>query len=814
MTQPVSDNSPSESTTEQKAAPRIRRSQRPGATVAAQGEPMLWLTAGGLVVCVVMIVSLIALILWQGFATFWPSKLLQVQTISGETFLGELTQTDRFLLNYSAAANLEGEKQAAAYKLLNASFRDSLAQEVAGAGFTQRVTELSKSAISNVRGQVSQIQALQEASSSDRDELLAELQKRLDAGAASFAEKLNAELKTATAADQTGEALFAKWSSHRDRREEIVNQADVTEFRKSAFEVADGVYDVWATEMLAALSARVAVPMQRRMLRTGNYELTNEHFTWISDFEVAANGESLPEWAILFERLAWGRFYGLPKALIMDDKPVETDPAAIWKRFNELHSEVRARWRERRELELHEIGNINRQIEDLRLGLREVELDEGTHSDLFKQKQAEVEKATADFEGQFESLRQKIAELDQLNARQKLLVVTADGKEQTLELVDIVRAYPANQLTTGGKFGVYVSRWYEFLIDDPREANSEGGIFPAIFGTIAMTLLMAVCVVPFGVLASLYLREYAKAGLIVSMVRIAINNLAGVPSIVFGVFGMGFFCYIIGAYIDGGPKNAGLIPWPSTKWFGMMAVFAVVACGAFFVGLRQLNSAGTRGPKSLWGARLSFALWIGATALFVLLLAKTPHFEGFYRARLPSPTYGTGGLMWAAMTLALLTLPVVIVATEEALAAVPRSMREGSLACGATKWQTIERIVLPRAMPGIMTGMILAMARGAGEVAPLMLVGALKLAPHLPIDFHDWSGSLGAFPTGPLHPQRSFMHVGFHIYDLGFQSPNSEAAKPMVFTTTLLLIVIIATMNVVAIWMRARLRKKYQFSQF
>jgi len=775
---------------------------------------MLWLTAGGLVVCVAMIISLIVLILWQGFATFWPSKLLQVKTIAGETFLGELTQSDRFLLNYSAAANLEGEKQAAAYKLLNASFRQTLAAEISKASFRQRLSELSQLSVSNVRGQVSQTQALQEASSSDRDELLGELLKRLNAGAVAFSEKLEAELNAAVSADQTGESLFAQWSTYRERRESIVNQADVAELRKDAFQSADGLYDLWAAEMLAALSSRVTVPMPRRMLRTGNYELTNEHFTWISDFEIAADGESHPEWAIVFERLAWGRFYGMPKALLTDDKPVEVDPVNVWKRFNELHVEARARWRERRELELHEVGNINRQIEDLRLGLREIELDVGVQAAFYKRRQVEVEKATIDFEQQFEAIRQKIAELDQLNARHKLLVVTADGKEQTLEIADIVRAYPANQLTMAGRLRGYCSRWWEFLIDDPREANSEGGIFPAIFGTIAMTLLMALCVVPFGVLASLYLREYAKAGLIVSMVRIAINNLAGVPSIVFGVFGMGFFCYIIGSYIDGGPKNAGLIPWPSAQWFGMMAVFAIVACAAFFVGIKQLNQVGTRGPRSPWSARLSFLLWISATALFLLLLAKTPHFEGFYRARLPSPTYGTGGLMWAAMTLALLTLPVVIVATEEALAAVPRSMREGSLACGATKWQTIERIVLPRAMPGIMTGMILAMARGAGEVAPLMLVGALKLAPHLPIDLHDWSGSLGALPTGPLHPQRSFMHVGFHIYDLGFQSPNSEAAKPMVFTTTLLLIVIIATMNVVAIWMRARLRKKYQFSQF
>src|SRR6185369_3567686 len=312
--------------------------------------------------------------------------------------------------------------------------------------------------------------------------------------------------------------------------------------------------------------------------------------------------------------------------------------------------------------------------------------------------------------------------------RYGLVLRTGDRKEKRLELADVVRAYPANQLTLTGKLSVYLSRWREFVTDEPREANSEGGVFPAIFGTLAMTLLMSMLVTPFGVLAALHLREYARGGFVVSAVRIAINNLAGVPSIVFGVFGLGFFCYIVGGGID----------------------------------------------------------------------------QVFFSEKLPTPTFGTGGILWASLTLALLTLPVVIVATEEALAAVPNSMREGSYACGASKWQTIRRIVLPRAMPGILTGMILAIARGAGEVAPLMLVGAVKLAPELPVDM------VAPF----VHLQRSFMHLGFHIYDVGFQSQNSEAAKPMVYTTTLLLILIIATLNLSAIWLRARLRRRFVGSQF
>ena len=168
--------------------------------------------------------------------------------------------------------------------------------------------------------------------------------------------------------------------------------------------------------------------------------------------------------------------------------------------------------------------------------------------------------------------------------------------------------------------------------------------------------------------------------------------------------------------------------------------------------------------------------------------------------RLPNPTFGTGGLLWASFTLALLTVPVVIVATEEALAAVPQSMREGSLACGASKWQTIKYVVLPKAMPGIMTGLILAMARGAGEVAPLMLVGVVKMAPELPVDQF--------FPY--IHLERSFMHLGFHIYDVGFQSRNSEAAKPMVYSTTLLLLLLVVALNAAAITVRNRMRRRYQ----
>lgn len=377
-------------------------------------------------------------------------------------------------------------------------------------------------------------------------------------------------------------------------------------------------------------------------------------------------------------------------------------------------------------------------------------------------------------------------------------------QEHSILLADIVRFFPPNRLGIFQRLGIYVGRWWEFLSGDPREAGMEGGFFPAIWGTVVMTIIMSMAVIPFGVLAALYMREYAKSGWLLSAIRISINNLAGVPSIVYGVFGLSFFCYIVGGYIDGGPKKAGFTPWPSAVWFSALAGLALLGLVAFAVSVLSGQAEARRSPfrsTLRWGGGL---LWLATLVGIVWLLMKSPHFEGFYKAQLPNPTFGKGCLLWAALTLALLTLPVVIVATEEALSAVPNSLREGSYACGAGKWQTIHRIVLPYARPGIITGFILAMARGAGEVAPMMLVGAIPLATELPLD--------GEFPF--LHGSRSFMHLGFQIYSLGFQSQNSEAAKPMVFTATLLLLAIVTLLNQTAIWLRATLRKRFETSQF
>lgn len=274
----------------------------------------------------------------------------------------------------------------------------------------------------------------------------------------------------------------------------------------------------------------------------------------------------------------------------------------------------------------------------------------------------------------------------------------------------------------------FLYNFFQFIVTEPYDANMKGGIFPAIYGTFVMTVLMSALVMPFGVIAAIYLKEYAKPGLFVRIVRVSVSNLAGVPSIVFGVFGLGFWVYGVGGSVD----------------------------------------------------------------------------DLFFSDKLPTPTFGTGGVLWAALTLALMTVPVVIVSTEEALSAVPRGAREASLACGASKWQTIRSVVLPASAPGIITGLILAMARGAGEVAPLMMVGVVKLAPSLPLDFQ--------FPY--LHLERKFMHLGFHIYDLGFQSPDSNAAIPMVFATTLVLILLVLLLNMLAIYYRQKLAAKYSTKSF
>lgn len=452
-------------------------------------------------------------------------------------------------------------------------------------------------------------------------------------------------------------------------------------------------------------------------LKTGNRDVTGADFRWIQERRV--KDKVYPEELIAVERREWGNFYGRVVA-VKENGNIVAQGLDAMPALRERLDIALALFGDIQRLEKKDIGAINYALERLRLKQRRLELE--GRWDAAAQQQIKDEKAQLN--SRYQDYQQQLAELYQKIRRDSLVAAAEDGSEHAIPLAKIVRVYQPNAMSVFGKLGHYVAKFGEFLVDDPREANTEGGIFPAIYGTILMVIIMSIIVTPFGVIAAVYLREYAKQGFTTRLIRIAVNNLAGVPSVVYGVFGLGFFVYILGGNID----------------------------------------------------RL------------------------FFPESAPAPVFGTPGLMWASITLALLTLPVVIVSTEEGLARIPKSIREGSLALGATKLETLWRTVLPMASPAMMTGLILAVARAAGEVAPLMLVGVVKLAPSLPLD--------GNFPF--LHLERKFMHLGFHIYDVGFQSPNVEAARPLVYATSLLLVLVIVGLNLSAILIRNHLREKYR----
>ncbi len=478
--------------------------------------------------------------------------------------------------------------------------------------------------------------------------------------------------------------------------------------------------------------------------KTGNREQDpqRQDFRWIKDDAIRATAH--PAEVCVLERVENGDFYGYVKSVAGPDLASSSEAPVAETFSNALDS---IRWKSAEEIspisaELFALSNHLQETRGklLRLCYRKDRLTgprpnplraptggwsgEGTN-DLDSQI-AELQADSQHIQEQSDRLvsqqQQRLADL----RRNIVVMVNAAGKETPIALADIVRFYSPNAMGSLAKCRHYLSKIGELLWENPRESNTEGGLFPAIFGTVMLIFLMAVMCFPLGVLAGIYLGEYAKEGFLVRLVRIAVNNLAGIPSIVYGIFGLGFFVYGVGGLLD--------------QWF-----------------FPERVAAGT-------------------------------------------PTFGTGGILWASLTLGLLTVPVVIVSTEEALRAIPRATREGSYALGATKLQTLVRVLAPMASPGMMTGFILAMARAAGEVAPLMITGVVKLAPQMPVD--------SVFPF--FHLDRKFMHLGFHIYDVGFQSPNVEASKPMVFVTTLLLLAIVLAMTSVAICLRNRMRKRYQ----
>ncbi|WP_440467697.1 phosphate ABC transporter permease PstA [Pseudomonas sp. YH-1] len=457
--------------------------------------------------------------------------------------------------------------------------------------------------------------------------------------------------------------------------------------------------------------------MTRELLKLGNRDLYGSDFSWVIGEWL--NDRRHPADLVTLERREWGNFYGYLLSVKENGKVVAEGPGAMaelqtrLKRVDELYAQLYR-------LEKRDIGGINHGLERLRLKERGLQLN----NKLDATAEADIAAGRAELNAQYKVLEEQLNGLHQEFNRDSIVMRDATGQQTEISVGKLVHAYQPNQMGVATKLSFYFKKLWEFLSDDPREANTEGGIFPAIFGTVMMTLVMAVIVTPFGVIAAVYLREYARQGLLTRIIRIAVNNLAGVPAIVYGVFGLGFFVYVLGGSLD----------------------------------------------------------------------------RMFFPEALPAPTFGTPGLFWASLTLAILAVPVVIVATEEGLARIPRATREGSLALGATKAETLWKVVLPMASPAMMTGLILAVARAAGEVAPLMLVGVVKLAPALPVD--------GNYPY--VHLDQKIMHLGFHIYDVGFQSPNVEAARPLVYATALLLVMVIALLNFSAIAIRNRLREKYK----
>ncbi len=455
----------------------------------------------------------------------------------------------------------------------------------------------------------------------------------------------------------------------------------------------------------------------RYLLKLGNRDVSGFDFKWYP--APLLTDLTYPRDILTVERREWGNFYGHLKS-IKENGSVVAEGASAMPELEKRVERARDLFDEIFHTEKQDIGDVNHTLEQLRLKERRLQL-EGKFDDAARQAIA-TERATAD--ARFAEIQTRLEKLRAEIGRDSLSAEVMDGKVVDVPLAKVSEVYRANAMNVGDKIGFYFRKLLAFGTEDPREANTEGGIFPAIFGTVMMVILMSIMVMPLGVMAAVYMREYAGHGMLIRIIRIAVNNLAGVPSIVYGVFGLGFFVYFLGGNID------------------------------------QL----------------------------------------FFTEALPAPTFGSPGILWASLTLAILTLPVVIVATEEGLSRVPRSMREGSLALGATKAETLWRTVLPMASPAMMTGLILAVARAAGETAPLMLVGVVKLAPNLPLDGH--------FPY--FHLERQFMHLGFHIYDVGFQSPNVEAARPLVYATAFLLVLVIVALNLAAVSLRNRLRENYR----
>ena len=434
---------------------------------------------------------------------------------------------------------------------------------------------------------------------------------------------------------------------------------------------------------------------RERLYFTGNRDLDGDRWRWV---EVSAIADIRhPAELVVLQRSRWGEFHG--RLVAVTGGGEHHTGEAAWPALQARLSELDVLRDERDRLRDDVVVPLVRRLDNA-----------GNLGD-------------ADSRAALAAANARIRELQSAMGDDILILESVDGRRIEQPLDTVLRAWRPNAMSSPDKLVAWAGGVWRFLSEGPRAANSDGGVWPAIFGTVLMVLLMSLVVTPFGVLAGIYLNEVAHQGPLTRLVRIGVRNLAGVPSIVYGVFGLGVFVYGIGGTLD----------------------------------------------------------------------------EWFFAESLPSPTFGTGGLLWASLTLALLTLPVVIVATEEGLARVPDHQREGALALGATRMEMLTRVVLPMTLPAMLTGMILAVARAAGEVAPLMLVGVAKLAPQVPVD--------GDFPF--LHLERKFMHLGYHIYDAAFHGDDVQAAIPLVFATALLLVLVILVLNLTAIFLRHHLRARH-----
>ena len=467
--------------------------------------------------------------------------------------------------------------------------------------------------------------------------------------------------------------------------------------------------------------------------KVGNME-DGPAFRWIESSTI--HSTTYPQDAYVLERITNMNYYGFLRKLVTPSATISND-GSMQKQLAAAIADTKMKFaREVAPIQAKQAALANElknhvKYAILRINYQRKQLLAAGHSN-DSEEVNRLAQQLAELQAKEERLKkesdQLTAEIDKHEAAVRANVAIfadASGREKSIALSDIVRFYCPNQMSIGSMLAHYCAKIWELLATNPRESNQDGGLFPAIFGTVLMVFLMAATCFPLGVLAGIYLGEYAKESFLVRLVRIAVNNLAGIPSIVYGIFGLGFFIYLVGGHLD--------------HWF-----------------FPERIDAG-------------------------------------------EPVFGQGCIIWASLTLGLLTIPVVIVSTEEALRAIPRGIREGSYALGSTKFQTLVRILVPMASPGMMTGFILAMARAAGEVAPLMITGAVKNAP-VPFD--------GSFPY--LHLDRQFMHLGFHILDISCKSPNVEATKPMVYVTTLLLLLIVLSLSSFAIYLRNRMRTRFQ----